>query len=88
VATSQGSTLPPLLCAYAHLRCNRNRPFFQVARSVVTETFNIRGVGDAIDLVTVAPGVGASSQTLGDLTGAWERNNGSGPRLDSAAWGC
>jgi hypothetical protein len=88
VATSQGSTLPPILCAYAHLRCNRNRPVFQVARSIVTETFNSRGVGDAIDLVTVAHGFAALSQTLRDLTGVWERNNGSSPRLDSAALGC
>ena len=58
MATSQGSTLPPLLSAYAHLRCNRNRPFFQVARSVVTETFNSRGVGDAIDWLRWRPASG------------------------------
>ena len=50
-----------------------NRPLLQVARSVVTDACDIGGVGDAVELATVAPEVGAPSQMLGDLTGACGR---------------
>ena len=48
-----------LLNAYAYLRCHHNQPLLQVARSVVIEACDMGGVGDAVELATVAPGVGA-----------------------------
>jgi hypothetical protein len=77
-----------LLSAYAYLRCHHNQSLVQVARSVVIKACDMGGVGDAVERATVAPGVGASSQTLGDVTGPWGEQNGSGPRLDGAACGC